>query len=121
MTERTYAIIPLRLESWTKGEILSADCYNDLHSSNNALSKILREDEFLAYEDNTFRFKITENSEYELPQDSRFCFSGHVLIDVSFFSHNSYRSRSYPEHLEINSVTARQLMQLVTRIYQNVS
>lgn len=121
MTERTYAIIPLRLESWTKGEILSADCLNDLHSSNNALSKILGEDEFLAYEDNTFRFKITENSEYELPQDSRFGFSGQVLINVSFFSQNSYCSRSFPEHFEIDSVTALQLMQLGTRIYQNVS
>ncbi len=121
MTKPVYAIIPLRLETWKMGEFVSADCLNDLHSSNNELCQVFGEDDFRAYNDNSFHFKTTRDPDYQLPQNEQVEFSGHVLLEVSIFSQDGYYSRSSPGHVEIFNVTAQKLMQLFAVIHQHVS
>ena len=106
---------------WNTDEDPAADCLNDLHSSNNELCQIFAEDDFRAYNDNSFRFKTTENPEFQLTLDCLSGFTDLALLEVSFFTQNGYSSRSRPGHIEIMNVTARKLMQLAAAVRQHVS
>lgn len=120
MNVTKYAIIPLRLELWKTGDDPIADCLNDLHSSNNALSELFGDEGFQAYNDNRFRFKITENPEYQTHIVVHSEYTYRMLLDVSFFLQNNFKCNLSSDSVEITDVTAQKLMQLAVAIHQQV-
>ena len=120
MTVTKYAIVPLRLELWKTDNSPVADCLNDLHSSNNALSDLYRDQGFQAYNDNRFRFKVTERPVYQQDIDEHSEYSRRTLLDINYFALNNFEVSLGPDYVEISDVTAQKLMQLAMEIHQQV-
>lgn len=105
---------------WNTGEDLTADCLNDLHSSNNELCRLFGCDGILAYDDNSFRFRITEDPKFQLAFDGNSHFGGFILLNVGLFSQAGFCCASSTDFIEIRNVSAEKLLQLVAIIHKHL-